>query len=75
MNLKQALEWAEIWEKVPSEKPNGDEKALVVLARAVRNYEAYIHEEGERNNTCTYNVLSKVCGYCQCKRKPSNISK
>lgn len=30
----------------------------------------WIHAEGERNNVCTYNILGKVCGYCECKRKP-----
>lgn len=34
----------------------------------------WIREEGERNNTCTFNVLGEVCGYCECKRKPSNAN-
>lgn len=47
-------------------------KVAKVLAATVRTYAAWIREEGERNNTCTFNVLGEVCGYCECKRKPSN---
>ena len=36
VNIEQALEWADTWEKVPSEIPSGDEQALIVLAHAVR---------------------------------------
>lgn len=38
----------------------------------IRRLREWIRSEGERNNTCTYNVLGEVCGYCECKRKPSN---
>jgi len=38
----------------------------------IRRLREWIRSEGERNNTCTYNVLGEVCGYCECKRKPPN---
>lgn len=38
----------------------------------IRRLREWIRNEGERNNTCTFNVLGEVCGYCECKRKPSN---
>ena len=38
----------------------------------IKRLREWIREEGERNNTCTFNVLGEVCGYCECKRKPSN---
>lgn len=72
MNLQQALKWAD---------DNADEDACgrlrsrrtaQVLAATVRTYAAWIRDEGERNNTCTFNVLGEVCGHCECKRKPSN---
>lgn len=36
MTIDEAIEWADTWEKVPSETPSGDEQALIILARAVR---------------------------------------
>lgn len=72
MNLQQALKWAddnaqgEVVDRLRSRK------VAKVLAHTVRTYAAWIREEGERSNTCTYNVTSEVCGYCECKRKPSN---
>jgi len=41
-------------------------------ASDVKRLREWIREEGERNNTCTFNVLGDVCGYCECKRKHSN---
>ena len=72
MNLQQALKWAddnaqgEVVDRLRSRK------VAKVLADTVRTYAAWIQEEGERSNTCTYNVTGEVCGYCECKRKPSN---
>lgn len=37
-----------------------------------REVECNNREEGERNNTCTFNALGEVCGHCECKRKPFN---
>ena len=73
MNLLQALKWAddnaqgEVVDRLRSRK------VAKVLSATVRTYAAWIREEGERSNTCTYNVLGEVCGYCECKRKASNI--
>ena len=72
MNLLQALKWAddnaqgEVVDRLRSRK------VAKVLSATVRTYAAWIREEGERSNTCTYNVLGEVCGYCECKRKASN---
>lgn len=38
------------------------------LENTVRRYAEWIHEDGERTNTCTYNVLREICRYCRCKR-------
>ena len=38
----------------------------------IRRLREWIREEGERTNTCTYNVLGEVCSNCECNRKPSN---
>lgn len=73
MNLLQALKWAddnaqgEVVDRLRSRK------VAKVLSATVRTYAAWIREEGERSNTCTYNVLGEVCGYCECKRKASNV--
>lgn len=34
----------------------------------IANLEQWIEKEGGANNTCTFNVLGRVCGYCECKR-------
>ena len=39
----------------------------------IRRLREWIRNEGDCNNTCTFNVLGEVCGYCECKRKPSNV--
>jgi hypothetical protein len=39
------------------------------LQAKVSVLEEWIEQEGERSNTCTFNILRKVCSYCQCKRK------
>ena len=70
MDLQQALKWAndnaqgEVVDRLRSRK------VAKVLAATVRSYAAWIREEGERNDTCTYNILGgEVCRSCQCKRK------
>ena len=40
--------------------------AAIEMIERMRNW---IHEEGDRNDVCTYNILGEVCGYCECKRK------
>lgn len=39
-------------------------------ANEIDRLRSWIKDEGERNNTCTYNVLNEVCAYCQCNKKP-----
>lgn len=47
---------------------------LIRAAVEINRLREWIREEGERNNTCMVNVLGEVCGYCECKRKPSNAN-
>jgi hypothetical protein len=72
MNLQQALKWADDNSQTEVAERLRSRKVAQVLAATVRTYEAWIKTEGERSNTCTYNVTGEVCGYCECKRKPSN---
>lgn len=72
MNLQQALKWADDNAQSEAVDRLRSRKVAQVLAATVRNYAAWIREEGERSKTCTYNMLGEVCGYCECKRKPSN---
>lgn len=72
MNLQQAMKWADDNAQGKAVDRLRSRKVAKVLAATVRTYAAWIREEGERNNTCTFNVLGEVCGYCECKRKPSN---
>lgn len=44
-------------------------KKHVTESEVIERLREWIHEEGERNDVCTYNILGKVCGYCECKRK------
>jgi len=43
------------------------------LRKNVEAYRQWIAEEGERTNTCVFNVLGETCLGCQCERKPSNM--
>jgi hypothetical protein len=45
-----------------------DKQRLAAEAK-VEELEAWIEQEGERGDICTFNILRKVCSYCQCKRK------
>ena len=50
--------------------PAGDVPSVMLAAAdEIERLREWIHEEGERNDVCTYNILGKVCGYCECKRK------
>lgn len=44
-------------------------EAIDAAIEMIERMREWIHEEGERNNICTYNILGEVCGYCECKRK------
>lgn len=37
-------------------------------AKQIEVLRDWIEREGDRTNACTYNILRKVCSYCQCKR-------
>ena len=66
MNIKQAVKWADVWREVPSEKPSGDEQALIVLVNEVRRLREWIARDGTVTNTCTFNVLGEICEGCEC---------
>lgn len=72
MNLQQALKWADDNADLDARERLRSRRAAQVLAATVRTYAAWIRDEGERNNTCAFNVLGEVCTYCECKRKPRN---
>ena len=44
-------------------------EAIDAAVEMIERMREWIHEEGERNNVCTYNILGEVCGYCECTRK------
>ena len=46
--------------------------AAIEMIERMRNW---IHEEGDRNDVCTYNILGEVCGYCECECKRKEKSK
>lgn len=37
--------------------------------RRILALEEWIADEGLHTNTCTYSILSRVCGNCNCKRR------
>lgn len=43
--------------------------AIDFLQRRERALEQWIESEGDRNDTCTYNILKKVCAGCKCHRQ------
>lgn len=55
-----------------TDAPKGVRTRMTKARDEITRLRSWIHEEGERNNTCTYNVLGEVCRNCECKRKPSN---
>ena len=66
--LRQFNDWrrgADILQPKPREIGMAIDAAVEMIER-MRNW---IHEEGDRNDVCTYNILGEVCGYCECKRK------
>lgn len=44
-------------------------EAIDTAVEMIERMRNWIHEEGDRNDVCTYNILGEVCGYCECKRK------
>lgn len=61
MNLQQALKWADDNSKSEAIDRLRSRKVAYVLAATVQSYVAWIKDEGERNNTFTFNVLGEVC--------------
>ena len=45
---------------------SGAFNAMRKAKREIERLRAWIAEEGVRNNTCTKNVLGKVCDGCRC---------
>lgn len=54
---------------LPQPDPREIGEAIDAAVEMIERMREWIHEEGERNNICTYNILGEVCGYCECKRK------
>ncbi len=69
MKLIDALRWADSNSQPEVVDRLRSRKVAKVLSDTVRTYAMWIREEGERTNTCTFNVLGEVCRYCECKRK------
>lgn len=38
------------------------------LEREIAALREWIFDEGERTNTCTYNILNEICSTCKCDR-------
>ena len=57
--------------KKEAESVNGFVKYSTAInsSNAIERLLAWIAEEGERTNTCTRNVTSEVCSYCQCGKQ------
>ncbi len=46
------------------------EKKLELARLRIEKLENWIREEGERNHTCTYEILDReICSDCQCSRR------
>lgn len=41
---------------------------ISTLEGKIKTLEAYINEEGERNGVCTFDILQRVCGTCECEK-------
>lgn len=67
--LRQFNEWRRGGEDIPQFDPREIGEAIDAAIEMIERMREWIHEEGERNNVCTYNILGTVCGYCECKRK------
>ena len=74
VTLQEALKWADDNSRPEAVARIRSRKVAKLLAATVRSYAEWIQAEGERNNVCIYNVVGKVCGYCECKRKPANLN-
>lgn len=74
MDIQQALKWADENAQGEAVDRLRSRKVAKVLAATVRTYADWIRDEGEQSNVCTFSVLGEVCGYCECKRKPSNVA-
>ena len=56
-------------EGMPQPDPREIGEAIDAAIEMIERMRNWIHEEGDRNDVCTYNILGEVCGYCECKRK------
>ena len=55
--------------RVPDTKMKIDPVKLAAkLAAEVIALKSWIRDEGERTDTCTYNVLREICPKCKCGR-------
>ena len=67
--LRQFNEWRRGDEDIPQFDPREIDGAIDAAVEMIERMRNWIHEEGDRNDVCTYNILGEVCGYCECKRK------
>jgi hypothetical protein len=42
--------------------------SISMAVNEIRRLKEWIRAEGQRNDTCTYDILHKVCEGCKCKR-------
>ena len=42
---------------------------VVELLQYIDHLESWVKDEAERNNVCTFDLLSEVCEGCKCPRK------
>jgi hypothetical protein len=43
-------------------------KELTKSRKRIAELEEWIKSEGERNDTCTFSILKRVCDECMCER-------
>lgn len=41
------------------------------LETELENCKQWIRDEGQRTDTCTFNILKEICENCRCKRHPN----
>lgn len=47
---------------------NKDIRALKKAEEEIVRLREWIERDGIRNNTCTFDILKKICLHCECKR-------
>lgn len=46
-----------------------NQATIAAMEKRIAELEEWVKSEGEHNDTCTFNILKKVCDGCRCGRR------